>query len=98
MKTAAKGPLEEMLKDSDRDNRMAAAEGLANIYGAAGDLEGITKLMKQQDTDIRVYAVKASVKLGKNAKLLLGDLLNIIHHHKSPQTWTQQSIPKAMYH
>jgi S1-C subfamily serine protease/HEAT repeat protein len=77
MKAAAKGPLEEMLKDSDRDNRMAAAEGLANIYGAAGDLEGITKLMKQQDTDIRVYAVKASVKLGKNAKLLLGELLNM---------------------
>jgi HEAT repeat protein len=77
MKTAATRPLEEMLKDADRDNRMAAAEGLANILGAAGDLEGITKLMKHQDTDFRVYAVKASVKLGKNAKLLLGDLLNI---------------------
>ncbi len=77
VKDAAKGPLEEMMKDADRDNRMAAAEGLASIYGAAGDLEGITRLMKQQDIDIRVYAVKASVKLGKNAKLLLGDLLNL---------------------
>ncbi len=77
VKDSAKGPLEEMLKDTDKDNRLAAAEGLAGILGASGDLEGLTRLLKNPDTDIRVFAVKACSKLGKNAKPLLGDLLNM---------------------
>ncbi|MFO0813288.1 MAG: HEAT repeat domain-containing protein [Gemmatales bacterium] len=77
MKEIAKAPLEDLLKDADKDNRLAAAEGLSNIYGAAGDLDGMMRMLKHKDTDIRVYAVRASIKLGKNAKLLLNDLLSM---------------------
>ncbi|MBL8824926.1 MAG: HEAT repeat domain-containing protein [Planctomycetia bacterium] len=77
VKDLAKGPLEEMLKDNDHDNRLAAAAGLAGILGSSGEVDGLSKLLKHQDTEIRVVAAKACTKLGKNAKPVLGELLTL---------------------
>ncbi len=77
VKESAAGPLETMLGDNDKDNRLAAAEALAGIHGSTGDVEALRKLLKHQDTDIRAYTAKALVKLGKNAKAVMGDLLEI---------------------
>lgn len=73
----AKPRLEALLKDNDRDTRQAAAEGLAGLLGNSGDLEGLTKLLKNADAGTRVMAAKACTKMGKNAKPVLFDLLTL---------------------
>jgi S1-C subfamily serine protease/HEAT repeat protein len=76
-KDLAKGPLEEMLKDEDRDNRLAACEGLASLYGATSDLESLKKLLKHEDADFRSVAAKGIMKMGRNAKPVLNDLYEV---------------------
>jgi HEAT repeat protein len=76
-KEKAQRQLEEMLNDSDRDTRVAAAEGLARIYSATNDLESLKKLLKHQDTEIQAMAVKGLPALGKGAKVFLNELLEL---------------------
>lgn len=77
VKSQAQPALENLLNDSDREVRLAAAEGLAALLSSANDTGGISKLLKHQDTEIRVFAVKGLAKLGKNAKPLLADMLDV---------------------
>jgi HEAT repeat protein len=77
VKDNAVRPLELLLTDSNRDNRMAAAEGLADLYAASNDMESLKKMLKNQDTDVRGFAVKAFAKMGKAAKPVLPDLLEM---------------------
>jgi S1-C subfamily serine protease/HEAT repeat protein len=70
-------PLEEGLKDEDRDVRLAAAESLGNVYASANDMESLRKLIKHDDPDIKVMAVKGLVKMGKNAKPALPEMMDL---------------------
>lgn len=77
VKDNAVRPLELLLTDANRDNRMAAAEGLADLYAASNDMESLKKMLKNQDIDVRGFAVKAFAKMGKAAKPVLPDLLEM---------------------
>jgi S1-C subfamily serine protease/HEAT repeat protein/ribosomal protein S27E len=74
-KDRAQRSLEEMLSDSDRDTRLAAAEGLAGILVASADVEPLKKLVKHEDSEVRVAVAKALPKLGKAARPFLAEVL-----------------------
>jgi HEAT repeat protein/S1-C subfamily serine protease len=77
VKDNAARPLELLMNDSNKDNRLAAAEGLSNLYAATSDLEALRKLLKHQDADLRPFAASALAKMGKNAKPALPELLEM---------------------
>jgi HEAT repeat protein len=69
--------LSEALKDSQKDVRVAAAEGLTSLStGQSSDLPIFTALLKnQQDVEIRIQGARGLAKLGREAKPALGDLI-----------------------